>query len=121
MYAERLRDEEKRAAAEGLSEEELEIFDLLFEEHLSEADIKKVKEAAQALLQKLKDNETRRTVLTTDWYKHPQLQLNVEKMIGDVLNTKLPTSYDKPTFQQKRKAIYSHVYNVASRGKAYWT
>lgn len=119
-YAERLRDEEKRAAAEGLTEEELEIFDLLFEEHLSAADTKKVKEAAQALLQKLKDNETKRTVLTTDWHKHPQLQLSVEKMIGDVLNTKLPKSYDKPTFQQKRKAVYAHVYNVASRGKAYW-
>jgi hypothetical protein len=39
-YAERLRDEEKRAAAEVLSEEELGIFDLLFEEHLSEADTK---------------------------------------------------------------------------------
>jgi type I restriction enzyme, R subunit len=119
-YAERLRDEEKRAAAEGLTEEELEIFDLLFKENLSEADKKRVKEAAQALLQKLKDNETKRTILTTDWYKHVQLQTNVEKMIGDVLNEKLPTSYDKPTFQKKRKEVYRHIFNVASRGKAYW-
>lgn len=119
-YAERLRDEEKRAAAEGLTEEELEIFDLLFEKDLSESDKLKVKEAAQALLQKLKDNDTRRTTLTTDWYKNIQLQINVEKMIGDVLNKKLPASYDKPTFQQKRKAVYTHVFNVSSRGKAYW-
>jgi type I restriction enzyme R subunit len=89
-YAERLREEEKRAAAEGLTEAELEIFDLLFEEHLSEADTTKVKEAAQALLQKLKDNEIQRTILSTDWHKHPQLQGNVKKMIGDVLNLKLP-------------------------------
>jgi type I restriction enzyme R subunit len=119
-YAERLRDEEKRAAAEGLSEEELEIFDLLFEEHLSETDTKKIKEAAQALLQKLKDNETQRSILTTDWHKNVQLQGNVKKMIGDVLNLKLPRSYDESTFKQKRKAIYKHVFNVASRGKAYW-
>src|SRR5205085_3780835 len=100
-YAERLRDEEKRAAAEGLTEEELEIFDLLFKEDLSEVDKKKVKQAAQALLQKLKDNETRRTILTTDWYKNVQLQLNVEKLIGDVLNHQLPASYDESTFKQK--------------------
>src|SRR2546423_10244392 len=120
-YAERLRDEEKQAAAEGLSEEELEIFDLLFEEHLSEADTKKVKEAAQALLQKLKDNETQRTILTTDWHKSVQLQANVKKMIGDVLNSKLPKSYDESTFKKKRKDVYTHIFNVASRGKAYWT
>lgn len=119
-YAERLRDEEKRAAAEGLSEEELEIFDLLFEEHLSEADTNKVKEAAQVLLQKLKDNETRRTILTTDWHKNVQLQGNVSKMIGDVLNLKLPASYNETTFKEKRNAVYRHVFNVASRGKAYW-
>lgn len=119
-YAARLRDEEKRHAAEGLTEQELEIFDLLFEEHLSEADKKKVKEAAQALLAKLKENETQRTVLTTDWYKNVQLQRNVEKMIGDLLNVKLPAAYDKPTFNRKQKAVYAHVYNVASRGKSYW-
>jgi type I restriction enzyme R subunit len=119
-YAEKLRDEEKRAAAEGLTEAELEIFDLLFKDNLSEADKKKVKETAQALLQKLKDNETKRTVMTTDWYKHPQLQGNVNKMIGDVLEEKLPVSYDKPTFKQKQEAVYTHVYNEASRGTAYW-
>lgn len=101
-------------------EEELEIFDLLFKDDLSEADKKKVKEAAQALLQKLKDNETRRTLLTTDWYKNEQLRGNVNKMIGDVLNQNLPASYDTPTFKQKQGAVYSHVYNVASRGQAYW-
>jgi hypothetical protein len=58
--------------------------------------------------------------MTTDWYKHPQLQGNVNKMIGDVLEEKLPVSYDKPTFKQKQEAVYTHVYNEASRGTAYW-
>lgn len=119
-YAQHLRAEEKRAAAEGLTEEELEIFDLLFKDELSEADKKKVKEAAQALLRKLKDNETRRTVLTTDWHRNEQLRWNVNKMIGDVLDQKLPASYDKLTFKQKQEAVYYHVYNYASRGQAYW-
>jgi type I restriction enzyme R subunit len=119
-YAQRLRAEEKRAAAEGLTEEELEIFDLLFKDDLSETDKRKVKAAAQALLQKLKDIETKRTVLTTDWHKSEQLRRSVDKMIGEVLNDKLPTSYDKLTFKKKQEAVYLHIYNSASRGRAYW-
>jgi len=119
-YAEQLREEEKRAAAEGLTEEELEIFDLVFVEKLSEAEKNKVKQAAQVLLQKLKDNETRRTVLTTDWYKHPQLRENVEEFIGKILDEKLPDAYDEGTFKKKWKSVYNHVYNTASRGKNYW-
>ncbi len=119
-YAERLREEEKRAASVGLNEQELEIFDLLFVEKLGEADTKKVKEAAQALLQKLNTNHTRRTVLTTDWHKNEQLRQNVDDMIGKILDANLPASYDESTFKQKWKTVYTHVYNRSSRGKAYW-
>ncbi len=119
-YAQKLRTEEKRAAAEGLSEAELELFDLLFKDDLSEADKRRVKEAAQALLQKLKDNETHRTVLTTDWHKNEQLRRYVNKMIGDFLNDRLPDSYDTSTFKQKQDAVFAHLYNAAERGQCYW-
>src|SRR6201988_987892 len=119
-YAARLCVEHRRAFAEGLSEDELEIFDLLFKDNISEADKQKVKDAAQALLQKLQDAETRRTLLTSDWYKSVQLQKNVEKMIGDVLDETLPPSYDETTFKEKRKAVYTHIYNVASQGGSHW-
>ena len=119
-YAKKLRTEEKRAAAEGLTEEELEIFDLLFKADLSASDKRKVKDAAQALLQKLKDNETRRTVLTTDWHKNEQMRRYVNKLIGDFLNDRLPESYDQPTFKQKQEAIFKHLYSVAERGRTNW-
>jgi type I restriction enzyme R subunit len=119
-YAERLREEEKRAAAEDLTDEELEIFDLIFKDQLTEADKKKVKQAAQALLQKLKDKETKQTVLTTDWYKNVQLQTVVKKMVGDILDKQLPDSYDTPVFKEKRDAVYRHIYNVSARGQGYW-
>lgn len=119
-YAERLRDEEKRAASVGLTEEELEIFDLLFVEKLSETDTKKVKEAAQALLKKLNANDTQRSVLTTDWHKNEQLRQNVDDLIGKILDANLPASYDESTFKQKWKTVYTHVYNRSSRGKTYW-
>lgn len=113
-------DEEKRAAAGGLSEEKLEIFDMLFVENLGEADTKKVKDAAQDLLQKLKASETQRTILTSDWYKRPQLRQNVNELIGKILDQSLPEAYDEITFKKKWKSVYTYVYNVASRGKAYW-
>ncbi len=119
-YAEKLREEEKRAASIGLLEEELEIFDMLFVEKLNDADTKKVKTAAQALLQKLKENETQHTILTTDWYKNEQLRQNVDDMIGKILDANLPDTYDEGTFKKKWKSVYTHVYNKASRGKAYW-
>lgn len=119
-YAEKLREEEKRAASIGLLEEELEIFDMLFVEKLNDADTKKVKTAAQALLQKLKENETQHTILTTDWYKNEQLRQNVDDMIGKILDANLPDTYDEGTFKKKWKSVYTHVYNKASRGRAYW-
>ncbi|WP_373331502.1 type I restriction enzyme endonuclease domain-containing protein [Salmonirosea aquatica] len=119
-YAEQLREEEKRAAAEGLTEEELEIFDLLFKDELSQADKDKVKRAAQHLLQKLQDVDTRKTVLTVDWYKDVMLQGRVKKLLGDILDKELPNSYDTQQFTEKRDTVYQHVYKLAAQGQRYW-
>jgi type I restriction enzyme R subunit len=119
-YLAKLLDEEKRAAASGLSEEELEIFDLLFLDKLSEADQRKVKHAAQSLLQKLKDNETRRKIMPNDWYKNEQLRRIVDKFIADTLEENLPQAYDAETFKTKKNAVYTHVFNLAARGNRYW-
>ncbi|MCU0239368.1 MAG: type I restriction endonuclease subunit R [Pyrinomonadaceae bacterium] len=119
-YAEKLREEEKRAASEDLTEPELEIFDLLFKENLSASDKKRVKQTAQILLKKLEDKETKRNVLATDWYKNEQLRQSVNKMIGDILDENLPDTYDKNLFKDKRDDVYFHLLNLASRGKEYW-
>lgn len=119
-YAEQLREEEKRAAAEGLTEEELEIFDMLFKDELNQADKNKVKAAAQHLLQKLHEADIQKTVLTVDWYKDVMLQGRVKKLLGDILNDDLPESYDRQVFSEKRDAVYKHVYTLAERGQHYW-
>ncbi|QJD81543.1 type I restriction endonuclease subunit R [Spirosoma rhododendri] len=119
-YAEQLREEEKRAAAEGLTEEELEIFDLLFKDELSQSDKNKVKTAAQHLLQKLQEANIQKTVLTVDWYKDVMLQGRVRKLVGDILNDDLPDSYDRQVFTEKRDTVYQHVYNLAEQGQRYW-
>ena len=120
-YAEKLQGEEKRAAAEGLSEAELELFDLLFQEKLSEPEKVRVKMAARHLLETLQANETRSKLMTPDWHKNSQLQLEVRKMLGAVLAKDLPEEpYPTPVFREKREAVYQHVYNQAARGARYW-
>jgi type I restriction enzyme, R subunit len=120
-YAATLRQEEIRSVAEGLTEEELEIFDLLFQEKLSVAEKQKVKLAAKALLQKLKDNDIKRSIMVTDWHRNAQSQVKVRKLIGDVLDENLPQeSYDKNLFNEKLTAVYTHIYNTATLGARYW-
>ncbi|NVO29711.1 type I restriction endonuclease subunit R [Hymenobacter lapidiphilus] len=120
-YLSKLQEEDKRSAAEGLSEEELEIFDLLFVGELKQAEKDRVKLAAQHLLAKLEDNATKKHVLTPDWHKNPQLQMKVRDMIGGVLDAELPEEgYTKPVFLEKRDAVYEHLLNQATLGARYW-
>ncbi len=60
-FVHQMREEELRASREGLSEAELEIFDLLKKENLTKDEEQKVKLAAKNLLHRLK--EERPTVL----------------------------------------------------------
>ena len=120
-YLGKLQEEDKRSAAEGLTEEELEIFDLLFVGELKQAEKDRVKLAAQHLLAKLQDNATRKDVLTPDWHKNPQLQMKVRDMIGGLLDAELPEEgYTKQVFVEKRDAVYEHLLNQATLGQRYW-
>ncbi|WP_026514325.1 type I restriction enzyme endonuclease domain-containing protein [Butyrivibrio sp. LB2008] len=65
---EQMKKEESRAEAEGLSDEELEMYDLLIAgKKLTHAEEQKVKLAAKNLFKKLSDN--RKSLLVVDWYK----------------------------------------------------
>ena len=55
-FFQNMKDEDKRATREGLSEVELEIFDLLKKEELTKEEEKKVKIAAKNLLIRLKED-----------------------------------------------------------------
>ncbi|WP_035558071.1 type I restriction endonuclease subunit R [Hymenobacter sp. IS2118] len=123
-YTEKLQAEEKRAAAAGLSDAELEIFDLLFVSALKPGEEAKVKLAAQHLLEKLRSQEAKRTVMAPDWHKNSSLQQEVLVYIGQALdddNKGLPKeSYPDPVFLEKRKAVYDHLLNLATLGNRYW-
>ncbi|MEI6217689.1 MAG: type I restriction endonuclease subunit R [bacterium] len=102
-----LDEEEKRGVREGLSDEELALFDILTkpEIKLTEKERKQVKEVAQELLQRLKTQK-----LVLDWRKRQQSRANVRLTIETTLEG-LPRTYTKPLFAQKCDSVYQHVFD----------
>jgi len=105
--------EDQRTAREGLSEEELAIFDLLCQEvPLSGSERNKVKDVAKDLLAKLKE------VLVIDWRKRQRTKARVESMIKDVLD-ELPDAYDDDVWPKACEDVYLHVFDkYAGEGKS---
>ncbi len=112
---EQLKKEESRAEAEGLTEEELEMYDLLIAgKKLTHAEEQKVKLAAKNLFKKLSDN--RKSLLVVDWYKDEMPREKVEDAIRTSLDADLPDSYDKESFQSKITLLLNHFIDMAIQG-----
>jgi len=96
--------EERRAAAEGLSDDELALFDLLFRESIGKADRERLKQASRALLASLRD------LLRPmhDWTQNTATQAEVQVFILDNLGQSLP----RPPFSdEETEAVASRVYD----------
>ena len=104
---EELQEEQNRHVVEGLSEDELEIYDLLLVKgkNLNKEEVKKVKLAAKNLYKKLTDN--RDSLLVVDWFKDENTTLKLKNAIEDSLDQDLPISYDKDLFQSKTNLLLS--------------
>jgi type I restriction enzyme R subunit len=112
--AKNLDAEQCRAAEEGLSEDELALFDLLKKENLSKADRERVKLASQSLLAAV-----RQLIAPLErWREKEQTQAEVEVLILDYLFQTLPT----PPFSEKEKQavakqVYQHVWQQSASGR----
>ena len=96
--------EQKRAVEEGLSEDELALFDLLKKDSLGRADRERVKQASRDLLAAIKG---RLSDLERFWEKE-QTKAEVEVFILDEVFTSLP----RPPFtEDEMKSVASDVYN----------
>lgn len=112
---EELKVEQNRHVVEGLTEDELEIYDLLTRgRKLSKADIQKVKLASKNLYKKLTTN--RDELLVVDWYKDEQTKERVKTAISDSLDVDLPESYDKEVFNSKTNLLLSIFIDKAVQG-----
>ncbi len=115
-FVDKMKEEELRATKEGLTEEELELFDMLKKEKLTKEEEQKVKLAAKHLLKRLKEEKPK--VLINDWHKDLQTKLQVQMAIKKVLDEALPNTYDRAIFANKCDAVYDHYYIMATSGNS---
>ena len=103
--------EQKRAVQEGLSDDELALFDLLFMENISKADRERLKQASKSLLASLRDLlEPMR-----DWTQNTSTQAEVKVFILDSLWQSLP----RPPFTDEdaevlADRVYDYVWQRSS-------
>ena len=101
-----LAEEEQRAVTEGLTQEELAVFDLLTkpEPTLTDAERDVVKASAKRLLAHLHDK------LVLDWRRRAATTADVRVTIRDVLDADLPEDpYPPELFDIKVQAVFDHV------------
>ena len=102
-----MNQEEQRYVREGFkSDEELSLYDMLFREELSKNDIKKLKEVAATLLQKIKTKISE----LDHWTDKQETKAAVDNLIRDTLWAELPECYDEVSISMYRQQIYEYVY-----------
>jgi len=112
--ANELKEEEKRAISEGLTEEELTLFDLMKNPDLSDKDKKLIKASARELLETLKKGK-----LVLDWRKKLQTRAIVQLTIQQLLNKRLYVLYSESQLRSKCDYVYEHIYeNYYGDGKS---
>jgi type I restriction enzyme R subunit len=106
-FAQRLNEEEQRAMAVNLSEEELAVFDILTRPgpDLTKKEKLEVSRIGRELLDTLK-----REKLVLDWRKRQQSRAAVRVFIEELI-WQLPDRYTDKICQQKSIQIYQHVYD----------
>jgi type I restriction enzyme, R subunit len=106
-FAGTLTDEERRGVVEGLSEEELAIYDLLRKAGvtLTAREEQQIKKVAKELLERLKSER-----LVLDWRKKQQTRAAVRQLIEQMLD-RLPPTYSKAVYEQVCERAYLHVHD----------
>lgn len=107
--ANQMNQEEKRYTREGFSnDEELSLYDMLFRNDLNKNDIKKLKEVAITLLQKIKKKISE----LDHWTDKQETKAAVDNLIRDTLWEELPECYNEISISMYRQQIYEYVYTI---------
>jgi type I restriction enzyme R subunit len=109
--------EQRRAAEEGLSDDELALFDLLFQEKIGKADREKLKQASRGLLASLE------MLLKPmqDWTQKPATQAEVKVLIIDTLYRSLPQPpYTEDEIERASDSIYNFVWQKSASHTGTW-
>lgn len=115
QFTREMKSEDERHTREELSEDELEIFDLIKKDGLTQEETRRVKLAARHLLERLL--QTNPKVLVQDWFKDSRTQQAVQSVVTEVLDADLPTSYDRNVFKEKCDRVFNVMLGYASQGR----
>ena len=101
-----LSEEDVRHLREGMSEEELTVFDLLTRPgpDLLPEEREEVKKVAHQLLERLK------SLLVIDWRRRADARAKVQLAIEDALDEGLPRAYTPETYKAKCSVLFEHLY-----------
>lgn len=107
--AQELTQEDQRAIAENLSEEELAVFDILTkpDPKLTKKQEAEVKRVARELVATLK-----REKLVLDWRKYQRTRADVRRTIETLLDKGLPDIYEEDIYNDKCERTYLHVFDA---------
>lgn len=97
-----------------MTKDELELFDILKGDKMTQAEAIRVKNAARHLLKRLVEEQPK--VLIQDWYKDRQSQLRVRAAVEEVMDKDLPETYDKALFKEKSAKLFELIYDYATKG-----
>jgi type I restriction enzyme R subunit len=114
QFAQEMKAETERHVREGLSEDELELFDLIKKDKMTKDETQKVRLAAKSLLYRLREETPK--VLVQDWFKEEQSKLRVRSAVENVLDLHLPKSYDRAVFKDKCNNVFDQMVSYASQG-----
>jgi type I restriction enzyme, R subunit len=104
--------EQRRALEEGLTEEQLALFDLLGREDLSKVDRERVKQASRELL----DGVLNVIAPLDRWTEKGQTQAEVETFVLDKVFEALPEPpYTQDEKQQLSQLVYRHIWQQSLR------
>lgn len=105
-FTEELQEEDQRAIREGLTEEELALFDIITKPapEMTDKEVTQVKAMCRELLETLKKEK-----LVLDWRKKAQAKGDVRRTLEIVFDQGLPESFDETVYNEKCEAAFHHL------------
>ncbi|MFW2132529.1 type I restriction endonuclease subunit R [Ectothiorhodospira haloalkaliphila] len=105
-FTEELQEEDQRAMREGLTEEELALFDIITKPapEMTDKEIAQVKAMCRELLETLKNGK-----LVLDWRKKAKAKGDVRRTLEILFDRELPESFDEEIYTEKCEAAFQHL------------
>ncbi|TDB00773.1 type I restriction endonuclease subunit R [Halomonas marinisediminis] len=105
-FTEELQEEDQRAIREGLTEEELALFDIITKPapEMTDKEVAQVKAMCRELLVTLKEEK-----LVLDWRKKSQAKGDVRRTLEIVFDRGLPESFDETVYNEKCEEAFHHL------------